>query len=53
MTSSIKIAKVFPELVGKKTHATWKVYGAMLKYVINYALCLAHYGAYFHINDNA
>ena len=24
-----------------------------VKNVINYALCLAHYDAYFHINDDA
>ena len=53
MTSSIRTAQVFPELVGKKTRAVWKVYGGMLKYIINYALCLAHYNAYFHINDDA
>ena len=50
---SIRIVQVFPELVGKKTHALWKVYGGMLIYIINYALYLAHYDAYFHINDNA
>ena len=43
MTSSIRIAQVFPDLVGKKTRALWKVYGEMLKYAINYALYLAHY----------
>ena len=43
MTSSIRIAQVFPDLVGRKTRALWKVYGEMLKYVINYALYLAHY----------
>ena len=33
MASSIRIAKVFPELAGKeKNHATLKVYGGMLKY---------------------
>ena len=53
MTSSIRLAHVFSELVGKKTRAVWKVYGGMLKYIINYALCLAHYNAYFHINDDA
>ena len=53
MTSSIRIAQVFPELVGKKTHALWNVYGGMLKYIINYAFYLARYGAYFHINDDA
>ena len=53
VTSSIRIAQVFPELVGKKTRAVWKVYGGMLKYIINYALCLAHYNACFHINDDA
>ena len=47
MTSSIRIAQVFPELVGKKTHTRWKVYGRMLNYVINY------YDAYFYINDDA
>ena len=35
--SSIRIAQVFPELIGKKTHAIWKVYGEMLKYIIIYA----------------
>ena len=53
MTSSIRIAQVFPDLVGRKTRALWKVYGGMLKYIINYALYLAHYDAYFHINDDA
>ena len=43
MTSSIRIAQVFPDLVGKKTHALWQVYGGILKYVINYALYLAHF----------
>ena len=43
VTSSIRIAHVFSELVGKKTRAIWKVYGGMLKYIlINYALYLAH-----------
>ena len=31
VTSSIKIAQVFSELVGKTTRAIWKVYGGMLK----------------------
>ena len=53
VTSSIRIAQVFPELVGKKTHALWKVYGGMLKYIINCAFYLARYDAYFHINDDA
>ena len=35
VTSSIRIAQVFPDLVGKKTRALWKVYRGMLKYVIN------------------
>ena len=35
VTSSIRIVQVFPELVGKKTRAIWKVYGGMLKYIIN------------------
>ena len=43
MTSSLRIAQVFSDLVGKKTRALWKVYGEMLKYIINYALYLAHY----------
>ena len=47
MTSSIRIAQVFSELVGKKTRAIWTVYGGMLKYIIYYALNLAHYDAYF------
>ena len=33
VTSSIRIAQVFPELDGKKTRATWKVYEGMLKYI--------------------
>ena len=41
MTLSIRIVQVFPELVGKKTRAVWKVYGGMLKYIINYALCFS------------
>ena len=53
MTSSIRIAQVFPELVGKMTRAIWKVYGGMLKYMINYAFYLAHYDAYFHMNNGA
>ena len=43
VTSSIRIAQVFPELFGKKTHAIWKVYGGMLKCIINYAFYLARY----------
>ena len=43
MTSSIRIAKVFSEL----TRTILKVYGEMLKYIINYALYLAHYDAHF------
>ena len=53
MTSSIRIAQVFPELVGKNTHATLKVYVEMIKYIIHYTLYVAHYDAYFHINDDA
>ena len=55
MTSSIRIAQVFPEFVCKKTRAVWKVYGlgGMLKYIINFALCSAHYNAYFHIYYDA
>ena len=53
MTSSIRIARVFPDLVGKKTRAVWNVCAGMLKYIINYALYLAHYDAYFRINDDA
>ena len=53
MTSSIRIPQVFPNLVGKKAHVTLKVYRGMLKYMINYALYLAHDDAYFHINDDA
>ena len=52
VTSSIRIAQVFPELVGKKTRAIWKVFGGVLKYIFNYALSLAHYDAYFQINDD-
>ena len=47
MMSSIRIAQVFSELVGKKTRAIWKVNGGMLEYIINYALYLAHYDAHF------
>ena len=36
LTSSIRIAYVFPELTGKKTYATSKVYVEMIKYIINY-----------------
>ena len=53
VTSSIRIAQVFSELVGKKTRAIWKIYGGMLKYIFNYALYLAHYDPYFQINDDA
>ena len=53
MTSSIRIAQVFSELVGKKFRAIWKVYGGMLKYIIDCGLYLAHYDAYFQINDDA
>ena len=35
VTSSIRIAQVFSDLVGKKTRALWKVYGELLKYIIN------------------
>ena len=49
VTSSVRIAQVFPELVGKKNHAIWKVYGGMLKYIFTNAL----YDAYFHINGDA
>ena len=52
VTSLIRIAQVFSDLVGKKTRALWKVYGEMLKYIINYALHLTHSMAYFHINDD-
>ena len=31
VTSSIRIAQVFPDLVSKKTRALWKVYGANVK----------------------
>ena len=47
VTSSIRIAQVFPDLVDKKTRALWKVYGGMLKYIMNYALYLAHYMHFF------
>ena len=53
VTSSIRIAQVFPELVGKKTRAIWMVYGGMLKYIINKGLYLAYNGEYFHIHDDA
>ena len=54
MTSSIRVAQVFPELVGKKSHPIWKVvYGGILKYIANYALYIAHYDAHFQIDDNA
>ena len=48
MTSSIRIVQVFPNLAGKKTRASLKFYRGMLKYMINYALYLAHYDAYFY-----
>ena len=32
VTSSIRIAQVFSELVGIKSRAIWKVYGGMLRY---------------------
>ena len=35
VTSSIRMAQVFSELVGKKTRVIWKVYGGMLKYIID------------------
>ena len=53
MTSSIRIAWLFPELVGTKADAICKVYGGLLKFIINYAFYLAHYYAYVHINDDA
>ena len=53
VTSLIRIAQVFSKLVGKKTRAIWKVYGGMLKYIINCALYLPHYDAYFQISDDA
>ena len=53
MTSSIKIAWLFPELVGTKADAICKVYGGLLRFIINYAFNLAHCCAYFHINDDA
>ena len=53
MTSSIRIAQAFSDLVSKETRALLKAYGEMLKCIINYALHLAHYRAYFHINDVA
>ena len=40
-------------MFGKKTSATLMVYGGMIKYIINFALYLAHYDAYCHINDEA
>ena len=46
MTSSIRIAQVFHTLVGKRL--TLQVYRGMLKYMIKYASCLAHYEAYFY-----
>ena len=53
VTSSIRIAQVFPDLGGKKARASWKVYRGMLKYVINYTLYLEHYMHILHINDDA
>ena len=53
VTSSIRFAKVFHKLVGKKTPASSKIYRGMLQYMTDYALYLALYDAYFHINDNA
>ena len=50
VTSSIRIAQVFSEYsIKTKTRAIWKVYGGMLRYIMN----LAHYDAYFQINDDA
>ena len=43
VTSSIRIAQVFSDLVGKKTRTLREVYGEMLKYIINYPLYLAYY----------
>ena len=43
VTSSIRIAQVFSDLVGRKARALWKVYGEMFKYIIKYALYLVHY----------
>ena len=42
VTLSIRIAQVFPILAGKKTYASLKFYREKLKYMINYALYLAH-----------
>ena len=53
VTSSIRIAQVFPGVVGKKNRALWKVYGRMLKYVINYAYNALNTMHIFHINDDA
>ena len=39
--------------VGWQEDAIWKVYGGILKYIINYDFYLARYDAYFHINDDA
>ena len=53
MTPLIRIAQVFPKLVGKKTHATFEGLLGDVKVYDYYALCSVHYDAYFHKNDGA
>ena len=43
VTSSIRIAQVFPDLVGQKFLRFMQGLRGMLKYIINYALDLVHY----------
>ena len=43
VTSSIRIALVFPDLVGEKDSRFMEGLRGMLKYIINYALYLVHY----------
>ena len=52
MTSTIRIAQVFPELVGKDSRYMEGLTGNA-KNIIDYALYLAHSDARFHINDDA
>ena len=42
-----------PRVGWRKDSRYMKIYGEMLEYIINYALHLAHYDAYFHVNDDA
>ena len=53
VTSSIRIAQVFPSWLAKRHTLYGRFTGGMLNYIINYAFYLARYDAYFHINDDA